>query len=114
VASAISINVGLGPTASTGGATAGFRSGVLLTAAGFIDDTAVITSGASVDYFPATTYGTLLYTAITGTGASVSDNGGKTWLGYAYSSATTTPYLVYNMNSTTGGGYIHYWFTRMR
>ncbi len=114
VASAISIDVGLGPSASTGGATAGFRANVLLTAAGYVDDTAVITAGASVDYYPATTYGTLLYTAITGGGAATTDNGGKTWLGYAYSSATTTPYLIYQMNSTTGAGYLHYWFTRMR
>lgn len=113
-ASAISIDVGLGPSASTGGATAGFRSNVLLTTAGWPTDTAVITAGASIDYYPATTYGTLLYTAVTGTGASMSDNGGKTWLGYAYSSATTTPYIIYQMDSTSGAGYIHYWFSKGR
>ena len=114
VASAISIDVGLGPSASTGGATAGFRTDVLLTTAGFPNDTGVITAGASVDYVPASTYGTLLYTSVVGAGATYSDNGGKTWLGYAYSSATTTPYLIYQMNSTTGDGYIHYFFTRVR
>ncbi len=114
VESGISIDVGLGLAADTSQSTAGFRSNVLCTAAGFVADTGVITSGASIDYVPASTYGTMLYTSVVGGGATFSDNGGKTWLGYAYTSATTGASLTYIIDGTTAAGYIHYWFTRMR
>ena len=114
VASAKTLDVGLGYSGSTSQTTAGFRSAVLITTAGIVKDTGVITAGASIDYVPASTYGTLLYTSVVGAGATYSDNGGKTWLGYAYTSATTDPSLTYSLSSTTGAGYIHFWFTKMR
>lgn len=53
------INVGTEDTA------AGFRTGVNIDTAGYIKDTAVITSGTNADYWTVSTYGTLLATAIT-------------------------------------------------
>ena len=107
VASAISIDVGVSTVDPDG-----FRANVLLTAAGYVADTGVITNGTTADYTAASTYGALLYTSITGSDASVSQ-GGRSYLGHVVST-TTGGDLVYTMNSTTGDGYIHYFFTRLR
>lgn len=105
---ATSINVGTGATA------AAFRSGVATSATGYIADTGVITAGTTVDYTPATTYGTFLYTAVTGADSTTATAGGRSYIGYL-TDATTT--LYYTCNSATGaayGGYLHYWFSVMR
>lgn len=112
VASAISVDVGLLSSDTLGDAD-GFRKDVLLTTAGFVADTAVITTGVSVDYTPVTTYGVLLYTALTGDGATYSGGGGRSYLGHVVT-GTNSGQLTYTMNSTTGAGYIHYWFNRIR
>uniref|UniRef100_A0A6M3KTS6 Uncharacterized protein n=1 Tax=viral metagenome TaxID=1070528 RepID=A0A6M3KTS6_9ZZZZ len=115
VASAVTLDVGL-LSSGTGGDKDGFRKAVLLTTAGYVKDTAVITAGASVAYVPASTYGALLVTAITGDGATYSGGGGKSYLGHVVVGpiATQATTLTYQNPSTTGAGYIHYWFNRMR
>jgi hypothetical protein len=113
VASAATISVGLLST-GTGGDDDGFLDDVLLTAAGFVADTGVITAGTSADYTAASTYGALLYKSVTGTdGTATSNIGGKTYLGYVHD-GTSTGGLSYYASSTTGAGYIHYWFTKLR
>lgn len=114
-ASAATIDVGLLSTETSGDAD-GFRKGVLLTNAGYIKDTAVITdSGTTIDYTPASTYGALLVTAITGTGAQTYAGGGKSYIGHTILAPTSVAHsLTYTGYSTTGAGYIHYWFTRTR
>ena len=115
VASAITLDVGL-LSSGTGGDADGFRKGVLLTTAGYVKDTAVITAGVSVAYVPASTYGALLVTAITGAGTTYSGGGGKSYLGHIVVGplATQATTLTYTNPSTTGDGYLHYWFNRMR
>jgi len=112
VASGVTLDVGI-LSSGTGGDVDGFRKGVLLTTAGYVKDTGVITDGVSVDYTPASTYGALLVTAITGDGATYSGGGGKSYLGYIHD-GTSTGVLTYQNPSTTGAGYLHYWFNRMR
>lgn len=117
VASAKTISVGL-LSSGTGGDFDGFRVGVLLTTAGYVADTGFITSGASVDYYPVSTYGAKLYKAVTGTGAFTSGklkNGGRTFMGHVVTGSNTGA-LTYTCGSitSTGGGYIDYWFTRIR
>lgn len=111
VASAISVDVGI-LSSGTGGDADGFRANVLLTTAGFVKDTGIITAGTSVDFTAASTYGVLLYTAITGSDADGAE-GGRSYLGYVHD-GTSTGVLTYTMNSTSGAGYLHYFFTRMR
>ena len=110
-ASAATIDVGLIST-GTSGDKDGFRVGVLLTTAGFVKDTGVITNGTTADFTAASTYGALLVTAITGSDASISQ-GGKSYLGHVVTSGYADG-LTYQSASTTAAGYIHYWFTRMR
>ena len=108
--SGITINVGTADTA------AGFRTGLSLTTAGFVADTGVITDGSTSDYFAVSTYGSLLYTAITGTdGAATS--GGRSYLGHVVNTAATDDDLYYTLSSSgvdTAHGYIHYTFIRLR
>ena len=111
VASASTIDVGL-ITTGTSGDKDGFRVGVLLTTAGFVKDTGVITNGSTADYTAASTYGALLVTAITGSDAAASE-GGKSWIGHVVTSGYADG-LTYQASSTTAAGYIHYFFTRMR
>ena len=111
VASAISIDVGI-LSSGTGGDADGFRANVLLTTAGYVADTAFITDGTNIDFVPASTYGVLLVTAITGSDVTASA-GGKSIHGYLID-GTSTSSLTYTMNSTTGAGYLHYWFNRIR
>jgi len=111
VASAISIDVGI-LSSGTGGDADGFRANVLLTTAGYVADTAIITDGTNIDFVAASTYGVLLVTAITGSDATASA-GGKSYMGYVID-GTSTGVMTYTMNSTTGAGYVHYFFTRMR
>jgi hypothetical protein len=113
-ASAISIDVGI-LAAATGGDADGFRQNVLLTSTGWVSDTGVITdSGTTIDYTPATTYGALLYTALTGTGATTALGGGRSYIGHIITSETNAGSLNYTMDSTSGAGLIHYWFSRNR
>jgi hypothetical protein len=109
------LSVGLLSTETSGSAT-GLRTGVLLTTAGYVNDTGVVTRGTSTDYTAVTTYGTMLYTAVTGLDSTTGGNahvGGRSYLGYAiqYNKAHT---LVFTADTSTSAGYIHYWFTKMR
>jgi hypothetical protein len=110
-ASAISIDVGILAGASNGDAD-GFRANVLLTTTGYVADTGVVTAGTTIDFTAASTYGALLYTAITGSDA-VASGGGRSYLGHVVGSGTNDGSLNYTADSTSGAGYIHYWFTRM-
>jgi hypothetical protein len=103
------INVGTADTA------AGFRSGVDLATAGYIADTGVITDGSTSDYFAASTYGTLLATAITGSDAAAT-SGGVSRLEHVVVTSGTDDDLYYTCSagSDTAAGYIHYFFTRLR
>jgi len=113
--SAKTIAVGLLSTQPNGSAT-GFITGLLMTTAGYVADTAVSTKGTNGQYYPASTYGAFLYTCTTGTdSANVDLVGGKTWTGYTVtgSNATTITYTG-SGGTTTAAGYIHYWFTRLK
>jgi hypothetical protein len=106
----ITINVGSEDTA------AGFRTGVSLTSTGFVKDTGVITNGSTIDYTAASTYGSLLYTAITGSDA-VATVGGRSYLGHMVDASGTDSELYYTLSSSgvdTAHGYLHYYFIRMR
>lgn len=111
VASAISVDVGL-LSSGTGGDADGFRANVLLTTAGFVADTGVVTDGTTIDFTAASTYGALLYKAITGSDA-VATGGGRSYLGHVVT-GTNTGVLTYTMDSTTGAGYLHFEFGRLR
>jgi multisubunit Na+/H+ antiporter MnhG subunit len=113
--SAKTIAVGLLSSQPNGSAT-GFITGLLMTTAGYVADTAVSTKGSNGQYVPASTYGAFLYTSTTGTdSANVDLVGGKTYLGYIVtgSNATTISYTG-SGGTSTAAGYIHYWFTRMK
>jgi hypothetical protein len=106
----ITINVGTADTA------AGLRSGVLLTSTGFVADTGVITGGTTIDYTPASTYGSLLYTAITGSDA-VATVGGRSYLGHVVNTSGTDDDLYFTLSSSgvdTAHGFIHFMFIRLR
>jgi len=107
------IDVGL-YSSQTAGDADGFRDGVLLTTAGFIGDTGFITAGASVDYYPDSTYGDLLYTILSGTGASWDAGGGRTFMGHVITAANAST-VTYTVDSTTSGeGYIYVEHVRLR
>lgn len=110
-ASAISLDVGI-LSSGTGGDADGFRANVLLTATGFVYDTAFITDGTNIDFVPASTYGVLLMKAVTGSDVTASA-GGVTPRKY-FINGTSTSTLTYTMDSTSGAGYLHYWFNRIR
>ena len=113
--SAKTIAVGLLSSQPNGSAT-GFITGLLMTTAGYVADTAISTKGTNGQYVPASTYGSFLYTCTTGTdSANVDLVGGKTYTGYIVtgSNATTISYTG-SGGTTTAAGYIHYWFTRMK
>ncbi len=108
VSSAQTIDVGIKNVDSNG-----LRTGVLLTTAGYVADTAVVTSGASYVYYPASTYGALLKTCITGYGTTYT--GGVSFKGYVITDAVTAgDFLTYQASGATETGYIHYWFNRIR
>lgn len=119
--SAGTIDVGL-LSSGTGGNAAGFLNDRAISVAGFTADTGVVTSGTSNDYVPATTYGALLYTAVTGANVPNSSaagvkrtDGGRSYLGHIITGSNETS-LTYGCATTagSGAGYIHYYFTRMR
>lgn len=93
----------------------GFRWAVSTATVGYPSDTAVITNGSTSDYTPASTYGPLLVTAITGSDSSTA-HGGKSYIGHITTTAGTDDDLYYTGSdgSDTAAGYIHYFFTRMR
>jgi hypothetical protein len=105
------LSVGLLSTETSGSAT-GLRTGVLMTTAGYVKDTGVVTNGSSLDYTAASTYGAMLYTAITGSD-SVTAGGGRSYLGHVVT-GTNAHSLVFTADTSTGDGYIHYFFTRLR
>lgn len=105
------LNVGTADTA------AGFINTLSLATAseGYKTDTGVITGGTTIDYVPATQYGTLLTTAITGSDA-VATVGGNTRKHHFVTTAGTDDDLYYtgSAGSDTAAGYIHYYFMRLR
>jgi hypothetical protein len=107
--SGATVGVGLLSSQTAGNAT-GFRAGVLLTTAGYIKDTAVITNGNTIDYTPVTTYGPLLFTAITGSDV-IATVGGRSYIGHVIT-GTNAYTLTYTVSAgTTGTGFIFYKFT---
>lgn len=110
-ASAKTLDVGLLSTETSGDAD-GFRDGVLLTTAGYVADTGVVTAGTTIDWTAASTYGALLYKSIAGSDA-VESGGGRSYLGHIVTSGKASS-LTYSQSSTSGDGYIHYFFTRLR
>jgi hypothetical protein len=105
------LSVGLLSTETSGSAT-GLRTGVLMTTAGFVADTGVITGGSTIDYTAASTYGSFLYTAITGSDV-VATVGGRSYIGHVVT-GTNAHSLCYTADTSTGDGYIHYMFMRLR
>ena len=110
-ASAKTLDVGLLSTETSGDAD-GFRDAVLLTTAGYVADTGVVTAGTTIDWTAASTYGALLYKSIAGSDA-VASGGGRSYLGHIVTSGKAAS-LTYSQSSTTGDGYIHFFFTRLR
>lgn len=110
------IDVGL-LSGGTAGDADGFRDGVLTTTAGFITDTGIITNHASADYTAVSTYGALLYTALTGTSAhaaTTSNAGGRSFIGHVVTAANEQS-ITYTVDSTfSGDGYIFFEFMRLR
>lgn len=110
-ASAKTLDVGLLSTETSGDAD-GFRDAVLLTTAGYVADTGVVTAGTTIDWTAASTYGALLYKSIAGSDA-VASGGGRSYLGHVVTSGKASS-LTYSQSSTSGDGYIHFFFTRLR
>ncbi len=110
-ASAKTLDVGLLSTETSGDAD-GFRAAVLLTTAGYVADTGVVTAGTTIDWTAASTYGALLYKSIAGSDA-VASGGGRSYLGHVVTSGKASS-LTYSQSSTSGDGYIHFFFTRLR
>lgn len=110
-ASAKTLDVGLLSTETSGDAD-GFRDGVLLTTEGYVADTGVVTAGTTIDWTAASTYGALLYKSIAGSDA-VASGGGRSYLGHVVTSGKASS-LTYSQSSTSGDGYIHFFFTRLR
>jgi hypothetical protein len=109
------IDVGLLSTETSGDAD-GLRDGVLLTTAGFVADTGVVTRATSADYTAVSTYGSYLVTALTGYDSAAGQNwhlGGKSYIGHVVT-GTNAHSLVYTSDTSTGDGYIHYKITRLR
>jgi hypothetical protein len=110
------LDVGLLSTETSGNAD-GLRDGVLLTTAGFVADTGVVTRGGSTDYTAVSTYGTMLYTSVTGVDSTMEGTtahvGGRSYLGHVVT-GTNAHSLCYTADTSTGDGYIHYTFTRIR
>jgi hypothetical protein len=116
-AAASTLHVGLLSSGTTGLAT-GFRSNVLLTNTGNVIDTGVVSSSNSVDFNQVTTYGTLLYTAVTGSATYASSTakiavGGRSYIGHMIR-GTQTGVLTYTAGATVAKGFLHYQFTPVR
>ena len=103
-------------SSQTNGNAAGFLTGVPTSSAGYVADPGVQTQGTNAVYYPATIYGSFLYTAITGTDSATPRLiGGKTYLGYIVTGANaTTISYTGSAGTSTAAGYIHYWFTRIK
>ena len=113
VCAACTVDVGLLSTQTAGDAD-GFRDGVLLTTAGFVVDTGVITNGAStIDYTPDSTYGDLLYTIIAGSEAVVTV-GGRSFKGHVITASNATTLSYTGSSTTSGEGYIYVEHVRLR
>jgi hypothetical protein len=111
----ITADSGMTLSVGTSDTAAGFRTAVSMTSTGFIADTGVITGGSTIDYVPATNYGSLLTTAISGSDA-VATVGGNSKKWHFVNAAGTDDDLYYtgSAGSDTAVGYIHYFFTRLR
>jgi hypothetical protein len=110
VSAAQTIDVGITNTDPNG-----LRVGVLLTTAGYVGDTGVYTSISTLGYTPASTYGALLYKAVTGAAYAGGEVGGRSYLGYVVTSSLTSgSVLSYTNSGATANGYLHYFFTRLR
>ena len=110
---ASTVDIGLYSSATTAGNPNGFRKGVLMTTTGWVADTAVVSTGVSVAWVSASTYGALLYSAITGTGTAVTAGGGKTFKGHTVEK-TLTGQLTYTSYVSTARGLIYYEFIPRR
>ena len=108
---ASTVDVGLLSSSTTGDAD-GFRKGVVFTTTGFVKDTGVVTAGTTIDYTAASTYGALLYRAITGSDA-VASGGGRSYIGHVIE-RTQTGVLTFTSYVSTARGLIHYIFTPNR
>jgi hypothetical protein len=74
----------------------------------------VVTAGTSIDWTAASTYGALIYKSITGSDA-VASGGGRSYLGHVVQGTYTNDgALTYSVGSTSGAGFIHYYFNRIR
>lgn len=105
---ASTVDVGLLSSGTTGDAD-GFRKGVVFTTTGFVKDTGVVTAGTTIDFTAASTYGALLYTAITGSDA-VAAGGGRSYIGHVIEK-TQTGVLTYTSYVSTARALIHYVFS---
>lgn len=86
----------------------GLVDGALATNLGFVNDTAVITAGTTLDYVPVTTRGVLIRTSITGADA-LATGGGSTPIKYLTDG--TIKSLSYTPSSSTvfkGLGFVEY------
>ena len=123
------LDVGFGDHHETGYDEDGLRDGVALDTLGFVSDTGIVTSTVSIEFYPDSTYGDLLYTIIAGTGAvsggiegaasvgdyAAYDMGGRTFLGHVVTGANATN-LTYTKSSSVilGEGYIFIEHMRLR
>ena len=107
------IHVGLGGGTS-GRQDDGLRKNVLLTTPGYPTDTGKVSEGGTCTYWPASTYGTLLYESVVGTGVSINEFGGRDYLGWIVTAASANG-LTYSLGTpVVGEGYLHYKFIRIR
>lgn len=127
------IDVGFGLSAESGYDVDGLRDGVATDVLGIPTDTGIVTSGTSIEYYPDSTYGDLLYTIIAGAGTVTGelywsetsheyhhayDTGGRSFLGHWVSAVNPTQAvsLTYTRSSSTsvGAGYIYIEHMRLR
>jgi len=103
------IDIGTADTAT------GFRKTLSVADAGIVQDTAVITGGTTIDYVPASNYGELLATAITGSDA-VATVGGISYKPHLVLTAGTDDDLYYDFSAgtDTAHGYIYFDFVLQR
>lgn len=111
-AAGATMSVGL-LSSETSGDADGFLALRSVATAGYVKDTGVVTGGTTYDYTPATTYGALLYTAITGVDSTAA-GGGRSYLGHIISSANARTLTYSSSTTATTTGLIHYWFSRLK
>lgn len=124
------LDVGFGISTETSYDADGLRDGVAIDTAGFVTDTGIVTSGTSIEYYPDSTYGDLLYTIIAGAGTPSGyvelaadsslhypayDVGGRSFIGHVVTGSNAKS-LTYTMSSGATGdaGYIYIEHMRLR